>query len=160
MPFPTFRPAIRLVDSVGSVLIGPLRLWQPNAQGVFLRESRIEYAPELLGPYMNLQYAKRWRLLGYRPAVSLDFICLNAETGTAFANLYQYFVGAMASETYAALQFNLYEQTSGVWRGMIPTTPWAPRPCGGKQRVGFELSFGLEARDLISTPGDWTSLTW
>jgi hypothetical protein len=58
------------------------------------------------------------------------------------------------------LQFNLYQNSSAIWRGMLPTTPWNPRPVRGKQRIGFELSLGLEARDLVSAPGDWTALTW
>jgi hypothetical protein len=97
MAFPTFRPAIRLVNSVGTVTLGPLSLWLPNPQGIILRETRIEYVPELLGPYTNLAYSKRWRLLGYRPMVSLDFASLDADTGSAFANIYQYVVGGYNS---------------------------------------------------------------
>lgn len=159
MSYPTFRPALRLVNSSGSVTAGPLALSLPNAQGIHCNAS-VEYVPEFLGPWLNLSYQQRWRLLGYRPQVTLEFPLLVVDGASAGALLYQYYVAGAASETYAALQFNLFNGSSAVWRGMLLTSPWAPRHANGKQRVGWELTLTMEARDLITAPGDWTALTW
>ena len=160
MAFFPFAPALRIVNSGGSVVSGPLVLSLPNTQGIYLRESRCEYVPELLGPWTNLGYSTRWKLLGYRPRVELDFNLLTAAGASGQALLYQYYVAGLTGENYAALQFNLYSGTSSTWRGMIPTTPWAPRPANGKQRIGYELSITLDARDLVTAPGDFTSGNW
>lgn len=159
MAFPTFKPALRIVNSTGGVLAGPQILYQPNSQGLFC-DTSCEYVPEFLGPWMNLSYSTRWRLLGYRPLVSLHFALATVDGASGFANLFQYYVAGVASETYAALQFNLYSASSSVWRGMTVTTSWAPKPARGKQRAGFEMDMTLEARDLISAPGDWSSSVW
>lgn len=160
MSYPTFRPALRVVNSGGGVTLGPLALYQPNSQGIFLASTRVEYVPELLGPWLNLAYSQRLRLLGYRPRVELDFALLQVDGASAGALLYQFYVAAFSSDTFAPLQFNLYSTGSTVWRGVFPTTPWNPRPVGGKERLGFEFAVTLEARDLISAPGDWTAGTW
>lgn len=159
MSYPTFKPALRIVNSTGGVIAGPLNLYQPNAQGIVC-DASVEYVPELLGPWLNLAYQQRWKLLGYRPRVTLDFPLLVVDGASAGALLYQYYVAGMGSETYAGLQFNLYSVASTAWRGMIPVTPWNPRHVKGRQRIGWELALTLEARDLISAPGDWTAQTW
>lgn len=163
MAFYQFRPALRLVNSSGGVIAGPLKLYLPDAetQGIYLtRTGPPEYVPELLGPWLNTAYQTRLSLLGYRFKVDLSFALLRADGYSALANLHQYYVGAFAGGSYAALQFNLFSVTSSTWRGVFPTTSWAPRPATGKQRIGYELDMMLEARDLISAPGDWTAGQW
>jgi hypothetical protein len=154
-------PALRLVNSSGAVIAGPLSLYQPAAltQGIICTAD-CKYPPELLGPWHNLAYQTRLTLLGYRPSVSLSFPLLAADGASGMALLYQYYTGAFAAGYYAALQFNLFSTTCSVWRGMFPTSAWEPRPLGGKQRTGYELDLTLEARDLINAPGDWTAGTW
>lgn len=161
MAFYKFKPAIRLVNSSGAVIAGPLKLWMPDSlsQGIYLESSVPRYAPEII-QYSNLSYAERWRLLGYRPEVDLVFPAVLADGASGAAQLYQYFVGALASGTYAALQFNAYHDTGGPWRGMYPTSAWEPKPIGGKQRLGYSLTISLRARDLIAAPGDWSAGTW
>ena len=162
MAFYQFRPALRLVNSAGTVTAGPLPLAVSvaSSSGIWLSSTDCEYVPELLGPWMNLSYAQRFTLLGYRPKVDLKFGLLVADGASAVANLYQYYVGAFAGGSYAALQFNLFSTTSTTWRGMIPTSSWALRPARGKQRLGYELDLTLDGRDLITAPGDWNAGTW
>jgi hypothetical protein len=160
MAFPTFKPALRLVTSGGSVMGGPNGLYQPNVAGIFLTSAACEYVPELLGPWQNLSYQTRWRLLGYRVRVALSFGLLMADNASGFEDLHAYYVAGLQGETYAALQFNLYSLTSPTWRGMIVTTPWSPKPARGKQRAGYELDLTLEARDLITAPGNWADSDW
>lgn len=160
MSFPTFKPALRIVNSTGSVTAGPLALSQPNAQGIYLSAVSVEYVPEMLGPWLNLAYQQRWKLLGYRPMVTLDFPLAVVDGRSGFANLYSYYVAGLTGESFAALQFNLYSDTSAVWRGMVTKSPWAPKPAQGKQRAGYELSIQLEARDLIAGPGSWANGEW
>lgn len=163
MAYFPFRPALRTVNSVGAVVAGPLRLWQPSAAsaGLVLRSCSVEYPPELLGPYMNTGYALQWRLLGYRPQVELVFPVVIADGASGFAQLLSYYVAGLASESYAALQFNLYETSCNVWRGMLPSESWAPRPMSGKWATGYECGMTLRARDLVTgSPGDWTAGTW
>lgn len=161
MAFYKFRPAIRLVNSTGAVVAGPLKLWLPDSlnQGIILESSVPRYAPEIL-QYSNLAYSERWRLLGYRPEVDLVFSAVLADGASGYANLHSYYLGALASGTYAALQFNAFHDSSSVWRGMYPTSGWDPKPIGGKQRSGYEVTISLRARDLIAAPGDWTAGTW
>lgn len=160
MSFPTFKPALRIVNSGGSVISGPLALYQPNTQGIFLRSAECEYVPELIGPWMNLAYGQRWKLLGYRPRVTLSFPLLQVDGASGAALMYQYYVAGLSGESFAALQFNLFYGDSAIWRGMFPTTPWNPRVANGRQRVGYEIDITLDARDLISAPGDWSARTW
>lgn len=161
MAFYKFKPAIRLVNSSGTVTAGPLKLWLPDAlnQGIYLESSVPRYPPELIN-YTNLAWGERWKLLGYRPEVDLNFAALIADSASGFALIQSYFTGALASETFAALQFNAFHDTCTVWRGMYPTTAWDPRPVGGKQRIGYVVTVGLRARDLIAAPGDWSAGTW
>lgn len=161
MAFYKFRPAIRLVNSTGAVVAGPLKLWMPDSlnQGIILESSVPRYAPEIL-QYSNLAYSERWRLLGYRPEVDLVFSAVLADGASGYANLHSYYLGALASGTYAALQFNAFHDSSSVWRGMYPTSGWDPKPIGGKQRSGYAVTISLRARDLITTPGSWDAGTW
>lgn len=81
MPATKFTPALRLVNSSGGVISGPLKLWLPDgeAQGIYLESATPRYAHELLGPYTNTAYTERWRLLGFRPEVDLVFSALRAD---------------------------------------------------------------------------------
>ena len=163
MAYYQFNPAIRLVNSAGSVIAGPLKLYLPDAeaQGIFLtRTGEPEYVPELLGPWLNTSYQTRLSLLGYRFKIDLAFGLLRTDGYSALSNLYQYYVGAFAGAGFAALQFNLFAVTSATWRGVFPTTAWKPRPALGKQRIGYELDMTLEARDLIAAPGDYSAGQW
>ena len=162
MAFYKFSPALRLVNSGGGVIAGPLVLSQPNAlaQGIILGSTDCEYVPEMLGPWLNLAYAQRFNLLGYRPKVTLRFPLIIADGFSGLANLYSYYTGAFVGGSYAALQFNLLSATSAVWRGMVPVSTWSPRPAKGKQRIGYELELTLDGRDLIAAPGDWSAGTW
>lgn len=162
MAFPTFSPALRLVNPSGGAIAGPLVLSMPSAlaQGIYLGSTDCEYVPELLGPWLNLSYSQRFNLLGYRPKVALSFPLVIVDGASGLANLYAYYTGAFVGGTYAALQVNLFYASSNVWRGMIPTSSWSPRPAKGKQRAGYEIDLILEARDLISAPGDWSAGTW
>jgi len=163
--FPAYRPALRVVDSVGGVLYGPTPLYQPDsaALGITTARTRVEYVPELLGEWLSYSYRYRWRKLGYRPSVTLSFALLEsdpARIGYGLSLIYGYYTAALASETYAALQFNLYSLTSTDWRGMMPKSSWNPSPAQGKQAHGHELELSLTATDLIATPGDWTLSQW
>lgn len=159
MSYVNKTPALRIVNSTGNVLVGPQILYQPNAQGIYCT-AEVEYVPEMLGPWMNLAYQQRWKLLGYRPRVTLEFPIVMASGYSGMANLYQYYVAGLTGESFAALEFNLRASTCNVWRGMVPTTPWAPKPARGKERQGYELSITLDARNLIAAPGDATTGTW
>lgn len=161
MAFFKFKPAIRLVNSSGAVTAGPLKLWMPDSlnQGIYLESSVPRYAPELI-QYSNLAYSERWRLLGYRPEVDLAFGAVLADGASGLALLHSYYFAALASGTYAALQFNLYSESCNVWRGMTPTSAWEPRLLGGKQRAGYTLTISLRARDLIAAPAGWDTGTW
>lgn len=162
MAFPTFTPALRLVNSSGSVIAGPLALGLPSAlaQGIFLGSTDCEYVPEMIGPFMNLAYSQRFTLLGYRPKVTFRFPLVMVDGASGLANLYSYYTGAFVGGTYAALQVNLFYGSSNVWRGMIPTSTWSPKAANGKQRAGYEIDLALDARDLITAPGDWSAGTW
>lgn len=161
MAFYKFKPALRLVNSSGGVIAGPLKLWMPDSlsQGILLGSSVPRYAPEVIS-YQNLSYADRWRLLGYRPEVDLVFPAVLADGASGYALLHSYYFAGLQSGTFAALQFNLYHDTSSVWRGMYPTSAWEPKPIGGKQRSGYEITISLRARDLIAAPGDFTNGGW
>ena len=162
MVFFKFKQAIRLVNASGSVIAGPLKLWLPDAdaQGLFLANGTPKYAPEFLGPYMNAGYQERWIFLGYRPHVDLSFDLAMSDGKSGLANLLAYFDAAVKSETYCALQFNAFAETSSTWRGMYPTNEWSPQPARGKQRLGYELTVSLRAKDLIAAPGDWSAGVW
>lgn len=161
MAFFKFRQAIRLVDASGNVIMGPLRLWLPDsdAQGIILASGTPKYAPEFIGPYLNAAYEERWVYLGLRPHVDLTFDVVQADK-SGFANLHAYFMAALASGTYCALQFNAFHETSDTWRGMYPTSEWNPVPMRGKQRIGYEVTISLRAKSLIAAAGDWSSGTW
>lgn len=161
MAFYPRRPALRLVNSSGAVVAGPLKLWLPDSmnQGIICTAS-VRYTPELLGPYPNTSYQERWRVLGYRPEIDLRFPAVLADGASGAALLLSYFTASLASETFAALQFNLFHDTSAVWRGVYPTSGWEPRPLGGKDRLGYEMEWSLRARDLVAAPGDPTLGTW
>ena len=161
MAFYKFKPALRLVNSAGTVIAGPLKLWLPDSlsQGIYLDSSVPRYAPELL-QYSNLAYSERWRLLGYRPEVDLVFPAIVADGASGYALLHSYYFGALQGGTYAALQFNAFHDTCAVWRGMYPTSAWEPKPIGGKQRSGYALTISLRARDLIAAPVDWSTGAW
>lgn len=164
MPATKFTPALRLVNSSGGVISGPLKLWLPDgeAQGIYLESATPRYAHELLGPYTNTRYTERWRLLGYRPEVELVFSALRADL-PGYSLVLGYWSAALAGGTYAALQFNAFHDTCNVWRGMYPTTPWDPRPIAGKQGIGYSVTVGLRAAALIEAPataGDFSAGTW
>ena len=164
MPATKFTPALRLVNSSGSVIAGPLKLWLPDSetQGIYLESSTPRYAHELLGPYTNTAYTERWRLLGFRPEVDLVFSALRADL-PGYALVLGYWSAALAGGTYAALQFNAFHDTCNVWRGMYPTTPWDPRPIAGKQGHGYSVTVSLRAAALIAapaTPGSFDAGTW
>ena len=161
MAFFKFKQAIRLVNSTGTIIAGPLKLWLPDseAQGIYLTSGTPKYAPEFLGPYMNSAWEERWVFLGYRPHVDL-VVDLARSDLSGLANLLSYFNAAVRSETYCALEFNAFHDTSGTWRGMYPTSDWEPRPARDKQRIGYELTIALRAKALIDSPGDWSAGVW
>lgn len=164
MPATKFTPALRLVNSSGGVISGPLKLWLPDgeAQGIYLESATPRYAHELLGPYTNTAYTERWRLLGFRPEVDLVFLALRADL-PGYALVLGYWSAALAGGTYPALQFNAFHDTCNVWRGMYPTTPWDPRPIAGKQGHGYSVTVSLRAAALIAapaTPGSFDAGTW
>lgn len=161
MAFFKFKPAIRLVNASGAVTAGPLKLWMPDSlnQGIYLESSVPRYAREEI-VYMNLAYSTRKRFLGYRPEVDLAFGAVLADGASGMALLDSYFSAAVVSDTFAALQFNAFAESCNVWRGMFPTSDWAPQLLGGKQRAGYALTISLQARDLIPTKGDWSAGVW
>lgn len=162
MAFYPKRAALRLVNSSGITTMGPLRLWLPESStyGLIAHPPRVEYVPELLGPYTNTAYQERWTLLGYRLSVEIDFRAIVADGASGFANLLTYYHAGLASETYAALQFNAYYDTSPTWRGVYPTSQWAPEPLLGKDRTGYQYKLVLRGRDLVTNPGDWSTGAW
>jgi hypothetical protein len=161
MAFYRFKPAIRLVNSSGAVIAGPLKLWLPDsdAQGIILNGGTPKYAPELIS-YTNLAWEERWKFLGFRPQVDLVFDLATAEGKSGFANLFMYYNAAIRSETYCALEFNALHDTCTVWRGMYPTSDWSPQPVLGRQRIGYEITVSLRAKALISAPGEWSAGVW
>ena len=159
MSFVQKTPALRLVNSSGGVIAGPQILYQPNAQGIFCNVT-CQYNEEFVYASMNLAYQHIRKVAGYRAVVTIDFLPALAANASGFANVYQYMIGGMNGEGYAALQFNLFATTCNVWRGMFPNPSWAPKPAGGKDLNGYELSVTLEARDLIAAPQDWSSGSW
>lgn len=168
MAFYPFTPALRLVNSSGAVIAGPLKLYLPDSETYGINLTRTGppvYAEESLGPWLNVQYQERKLFLGYRVRVDLSFSLVRADGFSGFANLAAYHAGSNVgfvpgAGQYAALQLNMFFLTSSVWRGMLVKTAWEPRPAVGKQRVGYELDMSLEARDLIAAPGDWSAGTW
>lgn len=158
MAFPTFAPALRTVNAGGTEVIAPVILYQPNSNGIILRSGTPEYVPEMLGPWMDLTWTVRWRLLGYRLQVPLSFGLLAPEASTGLAKIRGLYVAGAVSETFAALQFAAWYIPAGgtTWVGVRPTGSWAPRPAQGKQGVGWELEMPLESTALLSSPGDWS----
>jgi hypothetical protein len=167
--FPTYSPGLRVVNSVGTVLYGPTLLDVPHAglsNGVVLASARVEAQPELLGTWTTFGFAHRWRLLGYRYSVVLRFALMESSPGiTKYGlDLIRYYYDAgLTSESFAALQFNLYASNAvngSPWRGVYPTTAWNPVPVGGKQVTGHEMTLNLQGRDLISSVGNWGDQLW
>jgi len=156
-----FHPALRTVTSSGTVLTGPFTLWGDSmaTYGITLPTATVTY-PKTEQSWENWQYSVVRRLYGYRPAITLSFPLIDG-SATVLKQLQDLFTAGAGSETYAALQFNLFAASgeSGAWRGVFPTTDWDPRRAGGKQGA-WELELGLECRDLISAPGDWTVSLW
>lgn len=161
MGFFKFKPAVRLVNGFGSPVAGPLKLWLPDSdtQGILLGSATPRYAPESL-QFTNSEWEERWVFLGFRPMVDLVFDLATAEGKSGFANLASYYLASVKSETYCALEFNAFHDTCNVWRGMYPTSEWAPVPVLGRQRIGYSLTVALRAKALIDSPGDWSVGTW
>jgi len=161
MAFYRFKPAIRLVNSAGAVIAGPLKLWLPDsdAQGIILNGSTPRYPREEI-VYVNLAWETRKKFLGFRPEVDLVFDLVTADGKSGFANLFMYYNAAVRSETYCALEFNAYAETCNVWRGMFPESDWEPVPVLGKQRTGYALTVTLRAKALVNSFGDASAGTW
>lgn len=163
--FVQYTPALRTVNSGGTVIAGPTDLYLARTSlGIWLADTRVEYVPEMLGEWLTYSYGTRWRLLGYRPKVTLSFALLETDTTTSAYGLdllLSYYTAGLASETYAALQFNLFSAVYGSsWRGVIPKSPWAPTPAQGKQLTGHELTLDLVCTDLVSSPGAFRQGKW
>lgn len=161
MAFYRFKPAIRLVNSAGAVLAGPLKLWLPDsdAQGIILNGSTPRYAREEI-VYVNMAWEIRKKFLGFRPEVDLVFDLATADGKSGFANLLSYYNAAASSETYCALQFNAYSETCTTWRGMYVESDWEPVPVLGKQRIGYALTIALKAKALIQSIPDGSIGLW
>ena len=155
--FPTLHPAFKSVSSDGSTYRSPVILYQPNTVGIYLDRCRVEYVPELLGPYMNLSYSQRWRLLGYRIAVSMAFSFLDATAFSGLSVLRTFYTDGLSSESYAKLQFSMWYPDTPDWIGIRPTGSFSPRPAQDRQGSGWQLELAFESVDLRATVGDWNS---
>lgn len=169
--FPTATPALRVVDSVGAVVRGPFRFapkYGLALTGTWLGSWDVSYAPELVGPWTNLAFEKHLRFLGYRAAIKLSFAAAECDQalGDWGLSLLQRLHGdAFASDVYAPLQFNLFEEfanppVSSSWRAVYPTSAWNPRKLDGKSVRGFVVDLELESRSLIPIPGRWAEFRW
>lgn len=156
-----FKPALRSVNSSGIVTYGPTPLYQQNSEGIYLEKMDLTYAEEKLGVWSNLSYSARWRHLGVRPMVTLSIKTVNASK-TGLSTLLRHWQDGITSETYAGLQFTAFYDgvLADVWRGMVPTNGWEPKPIEGKWGPGYEVTLELSARDLITAPGDWRLRQW
>lgn len=169
--FPAKTPALRVVDQLGNVTRGPIRLaprYGLALHGVRLRKARVSYTPELVGPWTNLAWQTRMRLYGYRAAVSLEFALVEADAAlgdwglTLLAKLHE---EAFTADDRAALQFNLFEAQAGPpyfspWRGIWPTNGFDPQPLDAKSVRGFTLDLTFQAADLVSQAGRWAAYSW
>lgn len=163
--FVQYTPALRLVNSGGTVTLGPTDLYGARTSlGIWLASTSVEYVPEMLGSWLTYSYGTRWRMLGYRPKISLSFALLETDTTTSGYGLdllLAYYSGGLASEAYAGLQFNLFSAVYGSsWRGVIPRNTWAPKPVQGKQYHGHEMTLDLECTSLVSSVGAFRSGAW
>lgn len=178
--FPTFRPGLRLVDSSGTPLAGFSNLaisvtdgaYQPGnpgaGLGLCLRRCRVAYVPEIEAAF-DLNYIERWRILGFRPEIVLDFSmieCNNATSNDQFGlKLLRYlWQSGVSSQTYAALQFNLYGfNGSSPWRGVRPMNPFDPKPAEDREVYGFTWSMQLRCTSLSTTSAStsrWEDSKW
>jgi hypothetical protein len=171
--FQTLNPALQVNNPSGQAIIGPVYL-APRAAGgttglkdygVLLRSCDIEYPHELLGPWFNPSYEKRFRFLGYRPLITLQFDLViddstNASKGLALLRTFHDY-GLRWEEGYALL-FNAYTGLGGGWREVFPTNPFAPKKAGAVQVCGWELEMHLESRFLIPRDqiGNYRSSQW
>ena len=173
----TFAPSIRSVTSAGAQILRlDLRPDLVQQDGINLASTSVTYTPEMLGPWMNYSYSQRWKFLGYRVNVSLrfDLIVPQNNSTKALRAMLAILRAGWESQTFAGCQFNLFadftasgggtvyaaDATNRPWRGMLVKSAWSPRPAGGKQTVGYEMTVDLESRDLIAAPGDWELAYW
>lgn len=154
-----FHPGLRTVTSGGVVILGPYSLFNDtmSAYGFDPPDANVIYT-KVEKSWENYSWSIVRRLYGYRPSITLRFSLIDG--GPAILKgLQDLFVAGAASETYAALQFNLYADGAGAWRGVFPESDWEPKKAGGKHG-GWELDVTLTCRDLIAAPGDWSAGTW
>jgi len=162
MAFYKFRPAIRLVNSSGGVISGPLKLWLPDSDtqhGILLSSSVPRY-PAVENVYTNILFQERKIFYGFRPEVDLTFPALRADSFDGYALIASYFTASKIQGSYAALEFNAFHDSCNVWRGMHITSDWSPSLIGDKQRAGYEATVSLRARNLVQSFGDWSQGSW
>lgn len=172
LQYPAFRPALRTVNSAGVQVRAPLDLYSKygsiSTNGWYLQGWDVDYVPELLGEWMNTSYEVRWRLLGLRPMVNLRFACILTDPAAGdygLTLLRKLITEGLSSETYAALQFNLFYNgafTTAAWRGFRPASPINARKVAGKDGTFFEMDMDLKGRDLLppDTVIDWAIGKW
>ena len=168
---PAKHIGVRTVSSTGAIIRSQMLLsvidGAVTTYGVYLEKDRVEYVPALIGPVQNLSYDERWRFLGYRPVIDLNFIYLaplpSADPGHLWGvNLLRtlHYEG-LGSESYGTLQINLFANNgASPWRAVRPDSSWAPSPFQAKEYAGWELSLKFQAISLVSTPGDLAAGTW
>jgi hypothetical protein len=173
--FPTLDPGLGVANPSGQLILGTTWLAPRSPTqattafelyGFSLRSCDVEYAQELLGPWMNVNYQKRWKFLGYRPIIRLDFglvvdDTMNPNRGLALLRQYHTY-GLRSEEGYKLLFSPWAANVLGRIQTVYPTTPFTPKKAGGVQARGWELEMTLEAVDLVpaSSIGDFRSQLW
>jgi len=168
--FPTFAPALRYrqggIDLNTNVLYGKAGA----DQGIFLQSVRVNYVPELFGPFLFADFHQAPSLVGYRAQISLDFSMLETENSPSDNSylglkLIHYFFKRSLQYDSAndGVYFNLAsDNVLSPWRLIYPSCSFAPVPVADKQVRGVELKLEFYTRELLGTDqiGYWEHRQW
>jgi hypothetical protein len=168
---PQATPGIRIVDANNNVVRGPHHIGavlnRGMTNGLLLEKARVVYAPEWQGPYKKMTWEEAPVLNGFRIEVDLDFSLIlsdSAQINTyGLGLLMAYMNDAVKQHAYAPLQYNhFYGDGCTTWRGLYPSTPFAPEPAQQKETSGYSMRISLKARELITDllNKDWSQHQW
>lgn len=163
--FPSRRPLLKLVNSVGAPIEGPYPLavsdYAPENLGI--RLSGVEASEHEEGVrFVNYQWNEVGYTFGYRLGVTLHFTAVEATAspGYGLTLLHRIWRAAVETQfTYCAVQFAMY--STSAFYAMVPASGagWAPTLSGGKQGL-FDVSLSFRTRALVSVPGEWAVSQW
>jgi hypothetical protein len=172
--FPIYAPAFRLRagpngtgTNIGTLTLTPTVDRGTMQYGFLLDSVDPDYTPELLGPWLNSSWGRRWRLLGVRVSLDMKWALLIEDlTGDAgksgLSRMRDFTLWSLDRVSYF-VSFNLFsDNANSAWRDVRVTSPFSPKKAGGKQTLGFTLDMTLETVDLVqpSNIGYFKDRTW